>query len=61
MPFFSPTPAPNFYLDPGSGSIVFQMIVAALLGVGVLIRTQWSRLKKWFDNKPETEDSEEGG
>lgn len=56
--------APAFYLDPGSGSILFQLIVAALLGAGILIRSQWSRIKRWFGVKPqvdENEDNEENG
>ena len=55
--------APEFYLDPGSGSILFQMIVAAFLGAGILIRSQWSRIKRWFGAKPENteEDNEENG
>ena len=58
---FSSVPlAPVFYLDPGSGSILFQMIIAAFLGAGILIRSQWSRLKRWFGAKTEsTEETEE--
>lgn len=39
------------YLDPGSGSILFQMIVAAILGAGILLRSQWKRVKGWFGGK----------
>jgi len=58
--FFSLPPlSPDFYLDPGSGSILFQMIVAAILGAGVLIRSQWARIKKWFGVKNNTEEHNE--
>jgi hypothetical protein len=39
-------PAPLPYLDPGSGSLVIQVIVAALLGIGVALRASWGRIKK---------------
>ena len=32
------------YLDPGTGSYVFQMTVAALVSAGFLVRTYWRRL-----------------
>lgn len=62
--FFIIPPSPDFYLDPGSGSILFQMIMAALLGAGILIRSQWARIKRWFGVKPkdiESEDEENSG
>jgi len=37
--------SPVFYLDPGTGSIFVQMLVAALLGAGLLIRSQWAKIK----------------
>ena len=49
------------YLDPGSGSIIIQLILAALLGIGVFARTQWSRIKKFLgrkDNRDEDQDEE---
>jgi hypothetical protein len=47
------------YLDPGSGSIIIQMLIAALLGVGLIVRTQWGRIKKLFGRgKPENEEDE---
>ena len=52
---FSPLP----YLDPGSGSILIQMLIAALLGTGIFIRMQWARIKKWFGIKPQTEEDDD--
>jgi len=58
--FFSIPPlSPDLYLDPGSGSILFQLIVAAILGTGVLIRSQWTRIKKWFGVKNDTDEQTE--
>jgi hypothetical protein len=36
------------YLDPGSGSFLIQILIAALLGIGVAIRASWGRIKKLF-------------
>lgn len=39
---------PLTYLDPGSGSFLIQILIAALLGIGVAIRASWSKIKKFF-------------
>lgn len=36
------------YLDPGSGSILIQLLLAGLLGAGILLRSSWSRIQKLF-------------
>lgn len=51
---FSPLP----YLDPGSGSIIIQLAIAALLGLGVAIRASWGSIKKLFGVKPKAEDED---
>ena len=33
------------YLDPGTGSMVLQMIIAGLVGVSFFIKIYWGRLK----------------
>lgn len=57
MLFASLPLSPEFYLDPGSGSILFQMIVAAFLGAGIIIRSQWARIKRWFGKGTENEEA----
>ncbi len=48
------------YLDPGSGSILIQLLLAGLLGAGILLRAFWSRIVKLFGrNKPEQTDDED--
>jgi hypothetical protein len=42
---------PFAYLDPGSGSIFFQLLIAGLLGFGVFIRFQWKRIKSFFNRE----------
>jgi hypothetical protein len=53
------TPLP--YLDPGSGSFLFQLLIAALVGLGVAIRASWSRIKGWFGIKspPQADDDDD--
>ncbi len=45
--------SPILYLDPGSGSILIQLVIAALLGGGLFIRSQWAKIKSLFSNSPE--------
>jgi hypothetical protein len=40
--------APPAYLDPGSGSFLIQILLAALLGIGVAVRASWGKIKKLF-------------
>ena len=51
---------PLAYLDPGSGSFLLQMALAALLGLGVAVRASWGRIKGWFGikSKPKDDDDE---
>ena len=36
------------YIDPGSGSIIIQMIIGALVGVGVALKVFWYKIKMAF-------------
>lgn len=51
--------APLPYLDPGSGSFLIQLLIAALLGLGVAIRASWGRIKGWFGAKPKVDDDDD--
>jgi hypothetical protein len=53
--------APLPYLDPGSGSILIQLLIAAALGITVAIGASWSKIKGWFGikSKPKGEDIDE--
>ena len=44
-------PKPSAYLDPGSGSIVIQMILAAILGAGAFFSIYWKKIKGWLSRK----------
>ena len=51
--------SPPAYLDPGSGSFILQLVIAALLGLGVAIRASWGKIKGWFGIKPNMEETDE--
>jgi len=34
------------YLDPGSGSIIAQAIIGALIGVGISVKVFWYKIKE---------------
>ena len=49
----------HLYLDPGAGSMLLQLAIAAVLGLAVLVRTQWSRIKKLFGKNTQENDGED--
>ncbi len=52
--------SPPAYLDPGSGSYLLQILIAAILALGVALRASWSRIKSLFrpraDQPPKADD-----
>jgi hypothetical protein len=51
------------YLDPGTGSYVLQLALAALVGTLFAIRLFWNRIKSFFGNllsKQEGDEQNEG-
>ena len=50
------------YLDPGTGSYIFQLLIAGLLGLLFLLKVYWSRVKAFvvglFSEGAETEGEE---
>jgi len=51
--------APLPYLDPGSGSFLIQLAIAALLGLGVAARAYWGKIKGWFGFKSKTDEDDD--
>ncbi len=43
---------PALYLDPGSGSFILQVLLAALLGGGFAIKAYWKKIKAVFVKTP---------
>ena len=47
------------YLDPGSGSFILQLAIAAIIGLAVVFRSQWSKIRKLFGGKSAVTKDEE--
>ena len=47
------------YLDPGTGSYVFQVVVGTILGVGVAVKMTWRRMWGFFSRKPKVRQEED--
>jgi hypothetical protein len=45
---FSALTGKTLYLDPGSGSILIQLLIAAVATVGLIAATSWRRIKLFF-------------
>ena len=55
-------PSANAYLDRGSGSYIFQAVIAGALGVGVALKVFWGRIAAFFSglfSKNDTGSTEE--
>lgn len=40
------------YLDPGSGSVIIQVILGSLFAIGIGVRVFWGRIKSAFSKNP---------
>lgn len=38
------------YLDPGSGSFLLQLLIGGIVGLLLVLKTFWSRIKLFFNN-----------
>ena len=50
---------PLSYLDPGSGSYLLQLLIAALLGGLFALRMYWGRIKSFFQRGSDSEESDD--
>jgi hypothetical protein len=41
------------YIDPGTGSMVVQVLIGAFVGLGIGIKVYWYKLKEKFIRKKE--------
>ncbi|MBL4586711.1 MAG: hypothetical protein JKX84_06615 [Flavobacteriales bacterium] len=46
------------YLDPGSGSFIVQMIIAAVLGGFYAVKLYWIKIKNFFSGTTEDPDTD---
>jgi len=44
------------YLDPGSGSILLQILIGGLLGLAFILRAFWGRIKGFFRRSTNTQE-----
>ncbi len=51
-------PAAFAYLDPGSGSMLLQLVLGGLAGLAVIAKLYWHRLLGLFGMNSQQEDSE---
>ena len=50
------------YIDPGTGSIIVQAIIAAVLFFGIFTKLFWNKLTSLFERKDPTEtDTKQNG
>ncbi len=49
---------PEEYLDPGSGSIIIQLAIASLVGIGFAFRSFWGKLLRKITGKEELIDED---
>jgi hypothetical protein len=55
-----------FYLDPGSGSFLIQLLIAAIAGAGIAIAVSWAKIKRLFgknkkiESHPDEDDGDDG-
>jgi hypothetical protein len=51
------------YIDPGGGSYLIQVIIAAILGVAFYFKTVWNWVKSFFVKKqsPKPEETNDSG
>ena len=46
------------YIDPGSGSYLIQVIIAAVLGVAIYFKNFWFKIKSFFTKKKQENEEE---
>lgn len=47
------------YIDPGSGSYILQVIIAAVLGVSFFFKNFWYNVKAFFTGKKRTKEDKD--
>jgi F0F1-type ATP synthase membrane subunit a len=50
----SPLTPAYAYLDPGTGSILIQLLMGGVAGAMVIVKLYWQRVKDFFSSKPQT-------
>ncbi len=58
VPLLAPIMRPHYYLDPGSGSFLVQLLIAGIAGAGLIVATSWRRIKSFFTRSKTTKEDE---
>ena len=53
------TAGAHAYLDPGTGSILLQGLLAVIAGAAITIRMYWDKLRSFFGRKKVTPEASE--
>ena len=53
------TDTSHAYIDPGSGSMLLQVLIASILGMLTVIQIYWARLPTFFSTQSDPNSSEE--
>jgi hypothetical protein len=48
VPWLTAPKAAHAYLDPGTGSILLQVLIGGVAGLGVIAKLYWHRLRSLF-------------
>jgi len=51
LAFFLVLPVANAYLDPGSGSLIFQVAVGAVMAASLAVKVFWRRIVSFFSRR----------
>lgn len=54
-------PVAHAYLDPGTGSMVVQMVIGAVVAVGAMVSLYWHRLKRFLTRLSRSRDASGSG
>lgn len=49
------------YVDPAASSLILQVVLGGLAGLGVLLRIFWGRIRRWVRREPEPAADEKSG
>jgi len=58
--FFSIFESRLMYLDPGSGSLLLQMLLALFLGIGFAVKVYWKKIRALFQRKSKNDSGSSG-
>jgi hypothetical protein len=49
------------YVDPAASSLILQVVLGGIAGLGVLLRLFWGRIRRWVRREPEPAADEKSG